>query len=323
MRVAIVGAGVAGLACGEALLAQGIEVQWFDKSRASAGRASAKRAFGGHIDLGAQYFTARHPAFRQQVDDWQQQGLVEHWDPQLYCFVDGQLQASPDDTRRYVGTPAMHSPWRSHTLADKLLLSCRIEQLQYRHGWQLQSDDGRQFSGFDALVLALPPAQAAALLSLDPVLQQQIPDDILLPCQAVALQLNQPMAHPAEGIFVKEGPLSWVARQDSKPGRTSPKQQWVLHFTPEFSQQQRDASSQFLIDCAADALSTLFQQPVQLGASVHHRWLYAIVDASKPAPGILTSARFPAVVAGDWSLGGRVENAWLAGQQAAKAVLHV
>ncbi|MEE1999868.1 NAD(P)-binding protein [Alkalimonas sp. MEB108] len=323
MRVAIVGAGVAGLSCGQALLAAGAEVHWFDKSRATAGRASAKRVFGSHVDLGAQYFTVRQLAFRQQVDLWEQQQLVAPWPAQLYCFANGHLQQSNDDIKRYVGLPAMHSPWRVGLSELAFTLNCRIQVIEYQQGWQLQAEDGRSFSGFDALVLALPPAQAAELLAQDDDLRQQVPTSLLQPCQAIALELSEPITHPATAVFVKNRPVSWLANNSDKPGRKAERQHWVLHFTPEFSQQHLTATADELSLLAQAELSLLFQQDVQVEQSVHQRWLYAIVDAEQPAPGVLISRRFPCVLTGDWCLGGRVENAWLAGQQAAKAVLHV
>lgn len=323
MRVAIVGAGVAGLSCGQALLSAGAEVHWFDKGRATAGRASAKRAFGGHVDLGAQYFTARHVAFREQVERWQQQQLVAPWPAKLYSFAEGHLQPSADDIKRYVGLPAMHSPWRSGLPEQAITLSCRIQAMSYQQGWQLQAEDGRSFSGFDALVLALPPAQASELLTQDEDLRQQVPVSMLQPCHAIALALSEPIAHPATAVFVKDRPVSWVACNSDKPGRQSDSQHWVLHFNPEFSQQQLAARADELSLLAQAELSLLFQQDVLVTQSLHQRWLYAIVDAEQGAPGVLISRRFPCVVAGDWCLGGRVENAWLAGQQAAKAVFHV
>ena len=65
-RIAIVGAGVAGLACARALADAGLHVQIFEKSRGVSGRMSTRRGELGQCDHGAQYFTARDPAFRAQ-----------------------------------------------------------------------------------------------------------------------------------------------------------------------------------------------------------------------------------------------------------------
>lgn len=69
-RVAVVGAGLAGLACAEALQASGATVTVFDKSRGPSGRMSTRRGDTWQCDHGAQYFTARDAAFRAEVGRW-------------------------------------------------------------------------------------------------------------------------------------------------------------------------------------------------------------------------------------------------------------
>ena len=61
--IAIVGAGIAGLAAGRVLHDAGHRVQVFDKSRSTGGRLCTRRGEGWQADHGAQYFTARHPDF--------------------------------------------------------------------------------------------------------------------------------------------------------------------------------------------------------------------------------------------------------------------
>ncbi len=61
--IAIVGAGIAGLAAAQTLIRAGQQVQIFDKSRGSGGRMASKRSEAGALDLGAQYFTARDRRF--------------------------------------------------------------------------------------------------------------------------------------------------------------------------------------------------------------------------------------------------------------------
>ncbi|MFY9458131.1 MAG: FAD-dependent oxidoreductase, partial [Aquabacterium commune] len=55
--VAVVGAGLAGLSCAQALRSAGLQVTVLDKSRGVAGRMSTRRGEGWQADHGAQYFT--------------------------------------------------------------------------------------------------------------------------------------------------------------------------------------------------------------------------------------------------------------------------
>lgn len=59
MKVAVVGAGIAGLACAKRLTELGVLVEVFDKARGPGGRMTSKRTTHGYLDLGAQYFSGR------------------------------------------------------------------------------------------------------------------------------------------------------------------------------------------------------------------------------------------------------------------------
>ena len=100
MKIAIVGSGLSGLACADQLVAAGHSVRLFDKARGPGGRMSTRRidTAAGQVgfDHGAQYFTARDPAFRQQVDQWQDSGASARWPA-----------AGPE---AWVGVPIMNAP---------------------------------------------------------------------------------------------------------------------------------------------------------------------------------------------------------------------
>ena len=85
LPIAVIGAGLAGLSCAQALLRAGHTVHVFDKARGPSGRMSTRRAEDAHgpwqCDHGAQYFTARDPAFRAEVARWQQAGVAAVWMP--------------------------------------------------------------------------------------------------------------------------------------------------------------------------------------------------------------------------------------------------
>lgn len=83
MKIAIIGAGVAGLSCGQALQDGGHVVALFDKGRSAGGRMATRRvpAPAGDIafDHGAQYFTVRAPVLAAAVTSWQAAGVVARW----------------------------------------------------------------------------------------------------------------------------------------------------------------------------------------------------------------------------------------------------
>jgi renalase len=65
--VAIIGAGISGLSCAQALRAAGATVRVFEQTSGVGGRC-ATRLWQGHlVDLGVQYFTAQSPEFKKEL----------------------------------------------------------------------------------------------------------------------------------------------------------------------------------------------------------------------------------------------------------------
>ncbi len=332
MRVAIIGAGMTGASAASQLRAAGAEVVVFDKARGPGGRMTSKRLAQADmamppssLDLGAQYFTVRHPRFALVLQDWLARGVAQRWDFQPYIWQHGLLLPSNDSEQRYVGTPVMHQLVKNLLADTEQHYECRITELAFsqssfssQHGgeWTLSSAEGASYPGFDALLLTCPPEQCRQLLGAD-ALSAQIPAALLLPVWAVALELDSAVDSPADAIFVKEGPLSWCARQTAKPGRHGMPEQWIIHLTPASSTDLLEASTEQVAALAQREFSRIIGQNVSVRQAWCHRWLYASVNAGHAPPGVLTDAKRQLVLAGDWSLGGRVENAFLAGVQAA------
>lgn len=303
---------MAGLACATRLTELGVAVEVFDKARGPGGRMTSKRTADGYLDLGAQYFTAREPRFIKQVQRWQQQGVVAPWLAPIWQYQQGQLQPSPDSQYRFIGVPAMHSPLKQ--LAKRLSVHYQFQLTKLQQdaaGWWLIDSQARQVGPFSTVVLSIPPAQAAAMLPAE--LAASLPTASLTPCWAVNIELVTPSGVPAGGIFIKDPalPLSWLSRQNSKPGRAQ-SESWLLHFTPAFSQQHLEQDESFWQHSAVSWLAQILAFDISSKAIVSHRWRYAQINPD--SQGLATQALSQGLwLAGDWTKGGRVENAWLSG----------
>ena len=62
-NIAIIGAGISGLACATALNTAGYRVTTFEKSRGVSGRLGTRVTDNWQCDHGAQYFTASNTEF--------------------------------------------------------------------------------------------------------------------------------------------------------------------------------------------------------------------------------------------------------------------
>lgn len=307
--IMIIGGGMAGLSAAAALAPKGCSIIVLDKGRGPGGRMAARRLeiAGAQVsfDHGAQYFTARDPAFRDQVAAWEAAGVAARW------------PAAGDDA--WVGTPGMNAPIRALAASLDVRWSVRAERV-WRDGALWHIDTGGAQVTADTLLVAVPAEQAAVLLA------EAAPDYAALaasvasaPCWAVMAGFDAPLPVSADAFRSANGPISWAARNSAKPGRSGG-EAWVIHASPERSRAlidlpKEDAAAALLADFFA-ATGTAPATPQHLDA---HRWLYALPEARK-GEGARFDAHLRIGIAGDWMHSARVEGAWVSGRALADAV---
>ncbi|RKR66004.1 hypothetical protein C8C94_0446 [Acidovorax sp. 94] len=328
LPIAVVGAGLAGLSCAQALLQAGHTVHVFDKSRGPSGRMSTRRAEDEsgpwQCDHGAQYFTARDPAFRAEVARWQQAGVAALWNARLASF-DGNAWSTPaTPLERFVGTPRMTSPaaWLVQHLGEPALAQWQttVQRLDHTEGgWSLTSaEHGLHSPRYSAVLLAVPAPQAVPLLAaVAPAGAALAASARMRGSWAVMLRYASPVALPWEGAFINTGPLRWVARDSSKPGRTG-QETWLLHASPEWSEAHIEDSAEAVTAALLAAFAAL-GGPAPLAATAH-RWRYADTEPAL-TQGSWWDAQMRLGLCGDWLHGGKVEGAWLSGRALAQQVL--
>jgi len=321
-RIAVVGAGIAGLAAARRLVRAGRDVVVFDKARGVGGRTATRRREADAFDHGAQYFTCRSDDFAQQVDDWCRRGVAASWRVPIRNLAGGKLLALKEQDTRYVGVPSMSALARD--LASELSVECgqRIDHIDGSAGrWNLISDSGANFEGFDAIVVATPAPQAVSLLLPAPKLARLAAGIEMLPCHAVMVTFAEPLNLYLGGAFVADPTLAWVARNASKPGRPDG-ESWVLHSTPEWSalhlEDPADIVATALIAAFTDALGGL-ALPTLL-ASAAHCWRFARTGKPLGTP-YLWDPTAQLGVCGDWTHGSRVEDAFTSGELLARVML--
>lgn len=318
--VAIVGAGIAGLACARALAAA-FGVRVFDKGRSPGGRTATRRAAPGlAFDHGAQYFTARDPRFLETATDWVARGVAAEWHGRVVRLEAGVI-ADTTPHPRFVGVPGMSAVAADLSAGLAVRTGTRVTAAERdRLGWTLAAENSEPLGPFDALVVTLPAPQAADLLGAHPFAAQAAAAH-MTPCWAVMAAFESALAVPWDGAFVHASPLSWVARNTSKPGRPSAPDCWVLHGSPDWSRAHLEAEppevARRLLDAFAAAVGHDLPPHRHLAA---HRWRYS--QGSDPADRrVLFDPNARLAVCGDWLAGGRVEGAFLSGVAAAAAVI--
>ena len=166
---------------------------------------------------------------------------------------------------------------------------------------------------FDAVILAIPAPQAAALLAaVAHPFATPLGHVHLAPCWALMLGFADAPAGP-DILKPTDGPLSWIARENSRPGAVPYPVAYTGHASAAWSTQHLEQPAETIIA----TLSAAFAQATGITAPATyahaHRWRYALAD--KPlGEASLWDPQSGLGVCGDWCLAGKLEAAYLSGR---------
>ncbi len=315
--IAVVGAGIAGLAAARMLTERGFSVQVFERGRGVGGRTARRRA-GVHVfDHGAQYFSVRDQRFASHVQTWLRAGVVAPWTGRIVALSrkDGSVRDT-SSLDRYVGVPGMNAMAAYIAQDIAVRTRCKVTKISRRRGtWTLETGAGDRLGPYDAVVLAMPPEQAARLRTLPnaPVAARS------LPCWCAMAAFAERLALDFDGAFVDGARIAWVARDSSKPSRP-PGERWIIHASAAWSSDRIDEASGVV---ASQLLRDFFRAcalaPVEPDYLAGHRWRFARPDG-EAAGGCVWDATQRLCFCGDWCGSGRVEHAFLSGVAASEDV---
>lgn len=335
--VLIVGAGLAGVACGLALDAAGFRVRLADKGRKPGGRMATRTSGGApsamgegapwRFDHGAQYVTARGEDFRAALDDLVARGVAARWDARVATLTPEGLTPKTDQPPRFVGVPGMTEiPGQ---LAFDLDLALEAEVAPPTRmadgGWDLGD-----FGAADIFLSTAPAAQSQALLAAAPELAARVEGAAYEPCLAAMIGFDRRIDLPADAFFVEDpdGVLRWAAVNGSKPDRPQETTCLTLHGAPAWSAAHLDEDAELskyalwrrFREITGAALDLSLPEPAYHRG---HRWRYARATRFV-APAYDGEAR--AGFAGDWAPpdgagAGRAEDAWTSGRALARQVI--
>lgn len=329
-RIAVIGAGLAGLSCALALAAAGCAVTAFDKGRGPGGRLSTRRVDGPdgpfRFDHGGQYLSVRDPGFRAVMDGLVAARTAARWEGRIVKLgADGAAEDSPAE--RFVGTPGVNAIVKAlaDALPDPVRWGVRVLPPEREGaGWRLRDEGGAALGRFDAVTIAAPAPQAAALLAAASDLAALAARARMAACWAAMAVFDRPVETGWDAAFVTPAAtggdmLGWVAREASKPGRPAA-EAWVLHGSPAWS----DAQVELTPEVAAARLLEAFRTATGVEGPVSHlaahRWRYAL-PAEPLGVGSLWDGTVRIGACGDWCVAPRAEAAFVSGRDLAGRML--
>jgi predicted NAD/FAD-dependent oxidoreductase len=192
-------------------------------------------------------------------------------------------------------------------------------------GWLLVLDDGETAGPFDHVMLAMPPAQAAALLVGHNDLWATELSTVRMEACWTLMAVTDDHDWPWDAAVPGRGALAWVARNERAPGR-SPLPglaSWVAQATPAWTSAHLEDDAESVAEALRQALAGLL--PAAAGVQWHHsavhRWRYALPAAAAPdRRECWWDAHRGLGVCGDFLAGGGVEAAWRSGDELADTV---
>ena len=346
-RIAVIGAGIAGIACARTLMQAGHDVHVYERLTQAGGRMRSVSGPYGSFDIGAQYFTVRDPRFQQALDTVPQS--LRSWSLNIIQTrnAQGRKTTEPVSAREphWVGMPDMQAlplAWAAPLWdAGRMHLGQSVRALSHliasgskhsSHQWTLMldtEDHGPQTaSGFDIVILAVPAPIAAQLLQTAPqgmALAKNLSTVEMAPCWAMTL--SYPMA--AQAGLTTLGPqwnaartthdrIAWVARESSKPGRAQT-ERWTVHANPLWSNEHRNDDPTRVLP----KLQKAFGEITGIRVAPRHASVYLWQHAQTLAPlgqPFVFERTSGLGLCGDWCIGRRVEDAFVSGLEMALAV---
>lgn len=307
VRVVVVGAGIAGVACARALADSGVVVRVLERGRVVGGRMATRRYDGRRADIGAGYFTVSDARFAAVVARWRDAGLAREWTDTLTVHSPSGWSTTAEPMR-------WAAPGGLRSLVVDLArgLDVRVES---EVEWV---EPGPRVDGArtDAVVLAMPGPQA--LRVLDPrsrAVRAAAEGQGWQPSLVATLRFPK-RTWDFPGVFVNGNPVLRAIFDDgSRRGDNAPVlvAHTVAAFAEGFVADPTDAA-----DDIEAAVRELIDLPPATSRAVH-RWTYAIPGTPNPAPFFFGEEMIG--IAGDaWGLP-RVETAWLSGTLLAEALL--
>ncbi|QFZ24111.1 FAD-dependent oxidoreductase [Saccharothrix syringae] len=308
MRVVVVGAGIAGVACARALVDAGADVTVLERAHTCGGRMATKRYDGRRADIGAGYFTTSDPRFAAVAQRWRRAGLAREWTDTL-AVHSREGTSSTTGPVRWAAAGGLRSLVEDLATGLDVVTSHAVEWVE--PGPRV---DGR---AVDAVALAMPGPQA--LRVLDPGLRAVravVAEQQWLPSLVATLVHERRTWPDFRGAFVNDHPvLSALFDDGSRRGDGAPV--LVAHTGDAFAEQYvADASA------AGDEIRTAVRDLLGLpepASRVHvHRWSFA--RPAKPGEAPFHLGAEAVGIAGDAWGSPKVETAWLSGTALGQAI---
>jgi predicted NAD/FAD-dependent oxidoreductase len=322
--VAILGAGMSGLAAAHILQDAGRTVTLFEKSRGVGGRAATRKRDGFIYDYGAQYFKGGSELSTEWITrKFSTPNLIGIAKPVWIFDSTGHIQegdSQQNQDAKWSYRDGLTTFAKRMAQGLNIQLETRVEHVQQTDaGWNVFASDNRSLGSFDQLVITLPAPQAIELVKASRFTQEQ--------GKAIVEQLDKASYNPLISVMLgyrptpqirpyyalvntdKKHPISWLAWEHEKAPERAPDGTGLLiaQMAPTYSKEHRDTPHNILFQDVAQLVSTLVVEQLTspFFTDVQY-WRYALPKEKADADALL-AVTLPLGLAfcGDAFVGGR------------------
>lgn len=338
--VAIIGAGIAGTYCANALQQAGYQVCLLEKGRGTGGRASSRRLTvqEGEVqqscDLGAPFFNVEGGQLANDIQQWLADGVIEPWPA-----------ANKPNSLAYTGVPSMSALTRYLSQHIDTFTQQRVSHIdRIEPIWSLRSDTYKTLIQAKRVIITAPAAQSAQLLTSADAPASFLQQAHLASHQcraqwAVMVSDNNSSSEYSfknlPNLLEQKHPLlAKVICDSAKPARAASVTRWVLQADIDWSEAHKDDDAESVGQAMLAAFKSivLAQTGVspELAIATPHLWRLGRHQASGNALDNIEEQQALAMlwhkesglgVASDWLSAGTVVSAILSAQQLCQAII--
>ena len=338
-KIAIIGAGLSGLAAAFQLAETEAEVVLFEKSKGFSGRAASRTKNGCRYDYGANYFKVNcNDVAALLFRDLPTEGLCRIMGDVWTFTADGTIE--PGDPKLNAGAKWSYKGGISSL--GKLLVEVgnlqvtretTITKLEYEDGsWTLIDEKLNSHSGFEAVLLTPPAPQTIALLN-----ESEIDEDLVAHLTGelaqsryhsqfcVALNLAGTVTLPGNAYALinsdREHAVAWLSHENQQAEHVPAGETLLIaQMAPAWTQDHYHDPQEDIIAAAREAVKKLLPTelpPLQWADT--QRWRYAHPYSAASLEAMKPGAELGLFFAGDAFIGkGRIPRAIETGFAAGK-----
>ncbi len=330
MKIAVIGAGVAGLTAGRVLAGSGHEVVVFEKSRGYGGRLATRYAGSDNstkVDHGLPYLEVSSPDIEPLIDEMVEAGILAPWQgPFVHMNEKGELSDVKPSKKRYIAPQGMNQVGKKLARMVDVRTETKVSGVTHigedrtkKRSWMLNFPTGLT-ENFDAVIIATPSKQAYAILNttIDEVqtlkLLREVDDVEYAPSFSLMVGYGSTDNPDWAMMTCDNDVIESITNETSKRSEDS-ECAFVVHTTPEFATKFKDSDRDEVLEIILDELAEILGGWSALPEWKQlHFWRYTKAINPLPSPFMeVVGNDAPIALVGSYMNGDSVESAYLSG----------